>query len=156
MSKQENINGPELKQFYLKEIWKNLELFLKKLPHNNEDEEKINKIWRFYERKRKFKKCHPEVMAGAILWAYARINFLWEHEGKKWMQKNISDVCGISAKVLGRAASALMDELDMEILDARFARQELADKNPMGYMPNEMRIQYNTIHIDYGSRTSGA
>lgn len=119
------------KKEYLQQIWDFIEKWLKELPHTEEDKEKINKLWRFYGRKRNVQSGQSKSVAVAILWAYARINFLWEEEGKLWMQKSLAKICGVGTETIGRKTSALMKSMKIEPMDQRFARQEMADKNPM-------------------------
>lgn len=104
---------------------------MKELPHTNEDEEKINKLWRFYGRKKNAQSGQPKSMVAAMLWAYARINFSWEKEGKLWMQKSLAKICGVGTETIGKKTSELMKSMKIEMMDQRFARQEMADKNPM-------------------------
>jgi tetratricopeptide (TPR) repeat protein len=120
-----------VKKEYLQQMRDFIEGWLKKLPHTEEDEEKINKFWRFYGRKRNIQSGQPKSAAAAILWAYARINFLWEQEDKLWMQKSLAKICGVGTETIGRKASILMKSMKIEPMDQRFARQEIADKNPI-------------------------
>jgi tetratricopeptide (TPR) repeat protein len=126
-----NFKFMNTKQEYLRQVWDLIEGWLKELPHTKEDEEKINKLWRFYGRKKNIKSGQPKSTAVAMLWAYARINFLWEQESNLWMQKSLAKICGVGTETIGRKTSELMKSMKIEMMDQRFARQEMADKNPM-------------------------
>jgi len=77
----------------------------------------------------------------AVLWVYARINFLWESEGKKWQQKELASMCNVSKSTLGQKVSKLIDSLKTYPLDQRFARKEMVEKDPLA-----------NLSIDPGSR----
>lgn len=120
-----------IKKEYFQKAKEIIEGWLKKLPHNKEDEEKINKILKFYSRKRKASYGNIYNFTAAVLWAYSKINFLWEIEGEAWQQKNLAKLCEVSKSTLRQKSKKIMDDLKMELFDQRFARKEMADKNPM-------------------------
>lgn len=119
-------------QFWL-EIWSVLAGALKKISHNDEDEEKIRKIWKFYQRKRNIAGGQAKALAAGILYAYARINFL-NFEQKSWKQSNIAAFCKVSESTAGTKAKQIMEGLKMEMMDRRFARTTVAEKNPLNKM----------------------
>ena len=108
---------------------------LLQLPHTPEDEEKIEKIVQAYSRKRNFIGIGTaQNFAAAVIWTYARINFMKEQEGEKWTQKSIANICAVSKNTLSAKASQLMKELKVSIYDQRFCRNEIAQHNPLMHM----------------------
>lgn len=119
------------KEHYLKEVNNHIEQVLQQLPYTPEDMEKIGKILRFYGRKKTIVfGRQPQALAAGIIYIYSRINFLGSTE-KEWTQKNIARLCGVSESTVATKAKAVMKALKMELLDVRFARQSMAEKNPM-------------------------
>ena len=116
---------------YLAAIGNFIKESLKQLPHTAEDEERIDKIVAFYGRKRNITAGRAQNIAAAIIWLYARINFLGEKEGKKWTQESVAGICGVSKSVIGQKAGELMKALKIDLLDQRFARREMAAQNPL-------------------------
>ena len=116
---------------YLSAIRNFIKESLNQLPHTVEDEERIDKIVAFYGRKRNITAGRAQNIAAAIVWLYARINFLGEKEGKKWMQESVAGICGVSKSGIGQKAGELMEGLKIDLLDQRFARREMAAQNPL-------------------------
>lgn len=107
--------------------------FLAQLPHTPEDEDKTDKIARFVFRKRKLPVGQSRILAAAILWVYERVNFLREKDGA-WNQEGIAKVGNAGKSTVGKKAAEIMKMLDIDMLDQRFARAEMADKHPMMHM----------------------
>jgi len=104
-----------IKEQYLQETQQFIAIFLKNLPHTKEDAEKIDKIVRFYFRKKIIQSGKANNLAAAIIWLYGRINFMQESEGKKWAQDSVAKICGVSKSTMGAKAALLMEELDIEV-----------------------------------------
>lgn len=121
------------KQQFWSDVWTALAVALKKISDNGEDEEKLRKIWKFYQRKRNTAGGQAKALAAGILHAYARINFLGS-EQKLWRQRNIAALCGVSESTIGAKAKQIFEGLKMEMMDQRFARASVAEKNPMNRM----------------------
>lgn len=108
--------------------------YLNKLPHTEEDIERVKKIINFYSRKRNILPGSVNSFISAVLWVYAKINFLWELEGELWQQKNLAKICDVSASTLGAKATKIMKDLKIDMMDQRFARQEMVEKNPLAQL----------------------
>ena len=67
---------PKDKEQFWSEVWEVIVHTLKQISHIDEDEEKLRKIWKFYQRKRHVGQGQPNSLAAGILYAYVRINFL--------------------------------------------------------------------------------
>lgn len=122
------------------QLWVVISGWLEKIPHTPEDEDLLQKLCLHYSRKRNIAGGRTPQVAAALLWVYARVNFMGEHEGKAWRQKDLAKLCGVSAATMGAKASAIMDAMKIGLLDIRYSRQELAKKNPM----NQMRVDPRT------------
>jgi hypothetical protein len=100
------------------------------LNFTDEDKQQLHKLIDTYFRKRTgVANSKIENIAGGLLWVYSRINFLFENDGS-WSQKNLGDLLGIKSKTISRMASQMMDSLRIDCFDSRFAREEVAEKDP--------------------------
>jgi len=122
------------------QLWVIISGWLDKLPHISEDEDLLQKLCLHYSKKRATVGGKMESVAAALLWLYSRVNFLGEHEGKMWHQKDLAELCGTSTATIGAKASAIMKAMKIGLLDIRYSRQELARNNPM----NQMRVDPKT------------
>lgn len=119
-------------QFWV-EVWEIIAQGLKKISDIPEDEEKLRKIWKFYQRKRTVAGGQAKALAAGILYVYSRINFL-NYEQKPWRQGNIAVLCGVSESTAGTKSKQIMQGLKMDMMDQRFARESVAEKNPWNKM----------------------
>ena len=95
-----------------------------------EDKELLQKLIDSYFRKKKiFVNSDIKNIAGGLLWVYSRINFLFQYDNQ-WSQKSIAEKIGIKQKTISRTASSMMDSLNINYFDRRFAREEVAEKDP--------------------------
>jgi len=122
------------------QLWEIISGWLDKLPHVSEDEDLLQKLCLHYSKKRAIVGGKMELVAASLLWLYSRVNFLGEHEGKMWRQKDLAELCGVSTATIGAKASAIMKAMKIGLWDIRYSRQELARNNPM----NQMRIDPKT------------
>ena len=100
------------------------------LGYNEEDKEKLKKLIASYCRKRTgTSNSKIENVSGALLWVYSRINFLFEQD-ENWSQKSIAKKLNLKPKTISSKAGEIMNALKINFLDERFARKEVADKNP--------------------------
>ncbi len=72
----------------------------------------------------------PEVTAAALLWLYAKHNFLWEDDDL-WKQQNIAQLFNVKQKTVGNKASEIIKSLKIDMFDERFCRKDVVDKNPL-------------------------
>ena len=63
------------------------------------------------------------------MWFYSRINFL-SQDYDHWTQKKLADSLVITAKTISRTASSMMDALKRYYFDSRYARKDVAEKDP--------------------------
>lgn len=106
-------------------------IFESDLQFTDEDKKQLTNLTESYFRKRtRIVNSNIENMAGGLLWVYSRINFLFEHNDP-WSQKNIAKLFGIRPKTVSSTASKIMDALRIDYFDERFARKEIAEKNPL-------------------------
>ena len=95
-----------------------------------EDKEQLQKLIDTYFRKRNgVSNSKIENIAGGLLWVYSRINFLFQDD-VNWSQKNLGVLLNLKSKTISRTASQMMDSLRIDYFDSRFARKEVAEKNP--------------------------
>ncbi|MFH1089057.1 MAG: DUF6398 domain-containing protein [Candidatus Uhrbacteria bacterium] len=122
------------------QLWLIISNWLDKLSHTTEDEDLLQKLCLHYSKKRTIIGGKIESVAAALLWLYSRVNFLGEHEGKMWRQKDLAELCGTSTATIGSKASAIMKAMKIDLLDIRYSRKELARNNPM----NQIRVDPET------------
>ena len=104
-------------------------IFELNLEYTDEDRIQMSKLIQCYFRKRaNYVNSNTENLAGALLWIYSRINFLFED--KAWSQQCIAKMLRAKPKTISNTASRIMDALKIDIFDERFARKEVADKDP--------------------------
>jgi len=100
------------------------------LNYTKEDKMQLSKLIQAYFRKRaNYVNSSVENLAGALLWVYSRINFLFQHDDS-WSQQGIAGMIGIKPKTISNTASRIMDALNIDIFDERFARKDVAEKDP--------------------------
>lgn len=122
-TKQQKSCSDEL--FHLISEW------LVSLPHTEEDADLLKKLCIHYARKRSVPGGENTVaVAAALVWVYARVNFMAEHEGAAWRQKDIARLCGISSATLSSKTSVIMKAMHIDLIDQRYARRELYAKHP--------------------------
>ncbi len=96
-----------------------------------EDKEKFTKLVESYFRKRTdIINSDINNLCGGLLWAYSRINFLFENN-KNWSQQNIAQLLEIKPKTISNITSKIMHALKINCFDDRFARKEISDNNPI-------------------------
>lgn len=132
----------DIKQEYLIIMWQDIERWLAKLPHTPEDEEKLKKLWQAYGRKRRAPAGNVHSVAAALLWVYARVNFLWDVQSKEWQQQHIAEIAGVSKSTLGQKAMAIIKSMKIEPMDLRYARQDIAEKNPFAQIRLDPRTGF--------------
>ncbi len=142
------------KNQFLQAIWNTIEQALKKLPHTKEDKEKIQKLLEFYGRKKYMSQGTVKNTAAGIIGLYARINFLGS-EDKQWQQKPLAKVCGVSASAVSAKAALLMKALKLYPFDQRFARESIAEQNPMSKFAVDPQSGFIFMRDDPIDRVTG-
>ncbi|MEK6921309.1 MAG: DUF6398 domain-containing protein [Nanoarchaeota archaeon] len=105
-------------------------IFCLNIEYTQEDKMQLSKLIQSYFRKRtNYVNSSMENLAGALLWVYSRINFLFEND-ESWSQQSIAGMIGIKPKTISNTASRIMDSLNIDVFDERFARKEIVDKDP--------------------------
>ncbi len=104
-------------------------IFNLELGFSNEDKQQLNKLILTYFRKRTVANSKIENIAGGLLWVYSRINFLFQDD-ETWSQKNIAKLLELKPKAISRKASDIMDSMNIDYFDSRFARKEISEKDP--------------------------
>lgn len=105
-------------------------IFKLDLSMNDEDKKNVQKLIDSYFRKKKlFVNSKVEFIAGGILWIYSRINFLFENDNE-WSQKEIARKLDIKSKSVSRTSSTMMNHLNIDVFDKRFAKEEIVEKDP--------------------------
>src|SRR3989344_595276 len=105
-------------------------VFRLNLEFTSEDKEQIAKLIKSYFRKRtNIINSSIENLAGGLLWVYSRINFLFQ-DNESWSQQRIAGMLGIKPKTVSNIANKIMDALRIDCFDQRFARKEIAEKDP--------------------------
>ena len=105
-------------------------IFNLKLNLTPEDKIQLKKLIDSYFRKRtNITNSGIENIAGGLLWIYSRINFLFQYD-EKWSQQSIAAKLGIKPKTVSNIASKMMDTLKIDYFDERFARKDVAEKDP--------------------------
>ena len=100
------------------------------LNFTDEDKQQLQKLIDTYFRKKTgVANSKIENIAGGLLWVYSRINFLFQND-ERWSQKNLSVLLNLKSKTISRMASQMMDSLRIDYFDSRFAREEVAEKDP--------------------------
>ena len=101
------------------------------LSYTEEDERLIKKLWKAYCRKRKGLSRTPfETWTAAILWSYAKMNFLWEND-KKWTQKALATLFNVRQKTISSKCTEITYMLKIKHWDERFCRKSIAESNPL-------------------------
>jgi hypothetical protein len=115
----------------LKEKKVHVEKIIYNLNLNYTEEDKINiqKLIDTYFRKKKISNSKIELIAGSLLWVFSRINFLFEND-INWSQKEIAKKLDVKPKSISNNSSIIMDALNIDIFDKRFARKEIVDNDP--------------------------
>lgn len=88
-----------------------------------------NLIDSYFRKKKNFVNSKIKNIAGGLLWVYSRINFLFQYDNQ-WSQKSIAEKIDIEQKTVSRTASSMMDSLNIDFFDKRFAREDVAEKDP--------------------------
>jgi tetratricopeptide (TPR) repeat protein len=130
------------------EIFKLIDSKLSSLNCSVEDTHLIKKLAETYFRKRTgVSSSQPKTTAGGILWAYSKVNFLWEGN-HKWSRQGLADLFGASAKTVGDKAAEIHRALKIQLWDERFAREDVANRSPFKNMvvtPSGMIVPKNMI-----------
>ncbi|MBU0758230.1 MAG: hypothetical protein KKF44_09240 [Nanoarchaeota archaeon] len=95
------------------------------------DEDKVqlgNLVETYFRKRRNYVNSRIENLAGALLWVYSRINFLFEHD-ETWSQKSLADSLGIRSKTISNVSMKIWDALNIDLFDPRFARKNVADSD---------------------------
>lgn len=109
-----------------------LKLILNKkheLNYTEEDEKKITKLWEKYYKKIK-PNSSKEVLAGAVLWLYSKLNSLWEND-KTWSQKSLAAILKAKQKTISDKTREISMYLKIRNWDNRFCRKDVAESNPL-------------------------
>lgn len=105
-------------------------VFKLNLRMTDEDKEQVTKLTEAYFRKRaNYTNSSIENLAGALLWVYSRINFLF-NDDEDWSQKNLANTLSVKSKTISNISSKIIDSLNIDMFDSRFARKEVADSDP--------------------------
>lgn len=100
------------------------------LDYTEEDREKLKKLISSYCGKRVgVSNSKIENISGGLLWVYSKVNFLWEGDDS-WSRGSIAEKLGVKSKTIGNKAAEIMKALGIGCFDERFARKNVADRNP--------------------------
>jgi len=98
------------------------------LRFTEEDEKKLTDLWKKYYKKTG-SGSSQEVLAGAVLWTYSKINFLWETD-KSWSQQHIADMFITKPKTISNKSREIINALKIKNWDERFCRKEVYENSP--------------------------
>ncbi len=98
---------------------------------SEEDKTLVTKLWTAYYRKRRgISRSDTKTLTAAVLWAYSKINYLWEGD-ENWSLEGVTGRIGANKKTVGQKTTEINRTLNIKLFDQRFACRKIQEGNPL-------------------------